>query len=386
MKVLRYLLIVAVVFGCSEKKGSEKKEEGNFSFELSGTIKNGGGKKLYLDKLENQTWIHLDSTEIGSDGSYKFKSSLAEPDYALLQVDTQNVLIIIDANNIKLNSDLTDLPGKASVEGSKATAEYLTFFNQMNELQKEQNKLQQKGMLFQMKKQEDSIPAIVTKLKDLQERSRKLTVASIDSVLPSLSVFSMVNYLDFQTELPFLKKVADEMNKAYPNSKYTKLLSSEVEKALAMKKQEEEKEKLSKVGVGKKAPEIALPNLNGKIIKLSDYKGKYVMIDFWASWCGPCRMENPHVVELYKKYKDKGFTILGVSLDEDKEKWKNAIMKDGLVWEQVSDLKGWASSVNPVYEVQAIPLTYLVDKEGTIIAKNLRGQELTNKLEELFGK
>ncbi|GAL84993.1 hypothetical protein MYP_2221 [Sporocytophaga myxococcoides] len=386
MKVLRYLLIVAVVFGCSEKKESEKKEEGKFSFELSGTIKNGGGKKLYLDKLENQTWAHLDSVEIGSDGSYQFKSALAEPDYALLQIDTQNVLIIIDGQNIKFNSDLRDLPGNASVEGSKATAEYLAFFNQMNEIQKAQNKLQQKGMLFQMKKQEDSIPAIMTELKGLQEKSRKLTMASIDSVLPSLSVFSMVNYLDFQSDLPFLKKIADEMNKAYPNSKYTKLLSSEVEKALAMKKQEEEKEKLSKVSVGKKAPEIALPNPNGKIIKLSDYKGKYVMIDFWASWCGPCRMENPHVVELYKKYKDKGFNILGVSLDEDKEKWKNAIMKDGLIWEQVSDLKGWASSVNPVYEVQAIPLTYLVDKEGTIVAKNLRGQDLTNKLEELFGK
>jgi len=385
MKVLRYLLIIAVVFGCSEKKESEKKE-GDFSFELSGTIKNGGGKKLYLDKLENQSWIHLDSTEIGSDGSYKFKGALTEPDYALLQLDTQNVLLIIDEHNIKFNSDLTDLPGNASVEGSKATAEYLTFFNQMNVLQKAQNKLQQKGMLFQMKKQEDSIPAIMAELKGLQEKVRKLTVASIDSVLPSLSVFSMVNYLDFQSELPYLKKVADEMNKAYPNSKYTKLLSSEVQKALAMKKQEEEKEKLSKVGVGKKAPEIALPNPNGKIIKLSDFKGKYVMIDFWASWCGPCRMENPHVVELYKKYKDKGFTILGVSLDEDKEKWKNAIMKDGLVWEQISDLKGWASSVNPVYEVQAIPLTYLIDKDGTIIAKNLRGQDLTNKLEELFGK
>lgn len=126
MKVLRYLLLVAVVFGCSEKKGSEK-EEGNFSFELSGTIKNGGGKKLYLDKLENQTWVHLDSAEIGSDGSYKFTSALTEPDYALLQVDTQNVLIIIDAQNIKFNSDLKDLPGNASVEGSKATEEYLTF-------------------------------------------------------------------------------------------------------------------------------------------------------------------------------------------------------------------------------------------------------------------
>ncbi|MBO9701231.1 MAG: AhpC/TSA family protein [Sporocytophaga sp.] len=385
MKVLRFLIIIAVVFGCSEKKESEKKE-GGFSFELSGTIKNGGGKKLYLDKLENQSWIHLDSTEIGSDGSYKFEGALAEPDYALLQADTQNVLLIIDAPVIKFNSDLTDLPGNASVEGSKATAEYLTFFNQMSELQKSQNKLQQKGMLFQMKKQEDSIPAIMAELKGLQEKVRKLTITSIDSVLPSLSVFSMVNYLDFQSELPFLKKVADEMNKAYPNSKYTKLLSSEVQKALAMKKQEEEKEKLSKVGVGKKAPEIALPNPNGKIIKLSDFKGKYVMIDFWASWCGPCRMENPHVVELYKKYKDKGFTILGVSLDEDKEKWKNAIMKDGLVWEQVSDLKGWGSSVNPVYEVQAIPLTYLIDKEGIIIAKNLRGQDLANKLEELFGK
>jgi peroxiredoxin len=394
MKVLRYLLFVAVVFGCSEKKETEKKNaEGKeaeskidpFSFELSGTIKNGAGKKLYLDKLENQNWIHLDSTEVGPDGSYSIKGVLSEPDYALLQIDTQSVLLILDEPTVTLNSDLKNLSENATVEGSKATKEYLSFYSKMNELQKAQSKLQQKGMRLQMKQQEDSIPALLTELKNLQEQSRQLVKNSIESALPSLSVFSMVNYLDFQTELPFLKKVADEMNKAYPNSKYTKLLSSEVERGLAMKKQEEEREKRSNVGIGKKAPEIALPNPDGKIIKLSDFKGKYVMIDFWASWCGPCRMENPEVVKLYNKYKDKGFTILGVSLDENAEKWKSAIAKDGLVWDQVSDLKGWASSVNPVYEVQAIPLTYLIDKEGVIIAKNLRGQDLSDKLEELFG-
>lgn len=138
---------------------------------------------------------------------------------------------------------------------------------------------------------------------------------------------------------------------------------------------------------GSIAPELEFSDPDGKIRKLSDLRGKVVLIDFWASWCGPCRRENPHVVAMYAKYHDRGFEVFSVSLDNNKDRWKDAIAKDGLVWpNHVSDLKGWGSAAAKLYGVSSIPSTFLVDKEGRIIAKGLRGEQLTAVLEQIFGK
>jgi thiol-disulfide isomerase/thioredoxin len=144
---------------------------------------------------------------------------------------------------------------------------------------------------------------------------------------------------------------------------------------------------LASNGGGKVAPEIALKSPEGKVIKLSSLRGKYVLIDFWASWCGPCRKENPNVVRLYNKYKNKGFTVYSVSLDKDAAAWKGAIASDGLVWpNHVSDLLHWNSPMPALYGFQGIPYTVLVDKEGKIIATGLRGETLEQKLSELLDK
>lgn len=145
-------------------------------------------------------------------------------------------------------------------------------------------------------------------------------------------------------------------------------------------------EKAKKLAIGQVAPLFAQPDTSGKMVALSDYKGKYVLVDFWASWCGPCRAENPNVLKAYDKYKDQNFTVLGVSVDAEKAKdaWLKAIKDDGMPWTQVSELKGWDNTAADLYDVHAIPQNYLVDPNGKIIAKNIRGKELHETLEKLL--
>jgi peroxiredoxin len=137
---------------------------------------------------------------------------------------------------------------------------------------------------------------------------------------------------------------------------------------------------------GGPAPDFTMNERDGHPVSLSDFRGKVMLVDFWASWCGPCRRENPHVVELYNHYHDKGFDVLGVSLDRTAEPWLQAIEKDGLVWHHVSDLQGWGNAAAKLYGVTSIPHTVLIDKEGNIIARNLRGDQLTAKLREVLGE
>ncbi len=165
-------------------------------------------------------------------------------------------------------------------------------------------------------------------------------------------------------------------------------LTPAIKQTDAGKKFEERLPKLKAVALGATAPEFAEADTSGKIVNLSSFRGKYVLIDFWASWCGPCRQENPNVVNAFNHYKGQKFTIIGVSLDQPngKKAWLAAIHKDGLTWTQVSDLKYWDSKTAGLYAVRGIPQNFLLDPDGKIIAKNLRGDDLEDKLEELFGK
>jgi peroxiredoxin len=180
---------------------------------------------------------------------------------------------------------------------------------------------------------------------------------------------------DFETEMNNLakrfptNKILAEMKKNY-----------DAQKAQAAQMQQQQ----SDTWVNKQAPDFSLPDANGKNISLASFKGKYLLVDFWASWCSPCRMENPNVVKAYEEFKDKNFAILGVSLDKEKDPWQQAIIEDKLAWTQVSDLKYWNSKAVDVFKISGIPFNILVDPQGKIIAQELRGDALESKLKEVL--
>lgn len=188
-----------------------------------------------------------------------------------------------------------------------------------------------------------------------------------------------LEYFD-SLDLDYFREVSTAMKEKYPYTEYTDYVDQSIDNTIA------QLEALKGNGGGDMAPELEFPNPDGEMIALSSLRGKVVLIDFWASWCGPCRMENPNVVKTYNKYKDKGFTVYSVSLDNDKNRWIQAIEADNLVWpNHVSDLKGWQSEAAALYQVNSIPATFLIDQQGRIIDQNLRGDRLEQKLQEILG-
>ncbi|WPV66036.1 TlpA disulfide reductase family protein [Chitinophaga sp. LS1] len=191
-----------------------------------------------------------------------------------------------------------------------------------------------------------------------------------------VSLLSLRSYFDPATKMDKAVAGFDILDPSLKSSAQGQLFARMIKKATVL-------------DIGGEAPEFTAQNTSGENVSLKSFRGKYVLVDFWASWCVPCRHENPNVVKAYNRFREKNFTIVGFSLDEGndgREKWLKAIEKDGLPWMQLSDLAGWTSPVAMMYNLKAIPANFLLDPSGKIVAKNLRGEELEQKLEELFGK
>jgi peroxiredoxin len=174
-----------------------------------------------------------------------------------------------------------------------------------------------------------------------------------------------------------------ELIKKYPTSQVLQGMKQSYDLQQAQMAEAERRQKEND-WVGKQAPELVLPDIDGKPVALSAFRGKYLLVDFWASWCGPCRQENPNVLKAYEAFKNKNFAILGVSLDKDKDAWQQAIREDKLGWTHVSDLKFWSSKAVETFKFEGIPFNVLIDPNGKIIAESLRGEDLENKLKEVL--
>ena len=344
-------------------------------YEISGQLKNApAGTVLHLSELTVNQFVEKGQTKTDASGKFTLKGVAATPGIFQLKVDEANqVLLLLDnKTHLQLSGDAKSLTATYTVKGSK-DAEVLRQLTQVMQGTKGQldglsqrfNAAGQAGKTEEMKAIEKEYYVIqggnTVKVKTLIRQNAATVVGG----------FAVGAFLNPEEEFSFSDSIAAIQRRANPNSPFTKELTARLEPLRA-------------TAQGTMAPEINLATPTGPKLTLSSLRGKYVLIDFWASWCGPCRQENPNVVKAYNQFKDKGFTIYSVSLDQDKAKWERAIASDGLTWNHVSDLAGWNSVAGAAYGVKAIPQSFLIDPQGKIIAKNLRGEALVAKLAEVL--
>lgn len=385
MKRFLWLLALSIIFTSCES-------EPEF-FTISGKIQNANGEKLYLIELQSKNIVFLDSIILNNEGVFSFKGQTEIPKFYAIRTNPNNYLALIvnPLEQIIINSENIDLVKSSTIEGSSDSKNILSL---RLRLEKSVQQLDSLGLYYQsligtseINKVKDSLQLRSQEIINLHTEYTKKFIEENSSSLASLmALYQQIAprryVLNPNDDMEYFTLVDSSLMQKYPESDAVKTLHAQV---IEIKRQiENDKQTNNVVGIGEIAPDIMLPSPEGDTIALSSLRGKYVLLDFWASWCRPCRIENPNLVKNYKKYNKKGFEIYQVSLDKTQESWTKAIENDQLTWTHVSDLQYWNCAPAQIYKVQSIPASFLLDKKGRIIAKNLRGDVLEAKLSELF--
>ncbi|MBF9220385.1 TlpA disulfide reductase family protein [Hymenobacter ruricola] len=372
--MIKSVFIAATVLGLANACQPAEAADG---YEVSGQLKNApAGTVLHLSELASNQFVEKGQAKTDGSGNFTLKGTALTPGIYQLKLDEANqVLLLLDnKTRVQLSGDAKSLPMSYTVKGSK-DAELLRQLTQV--MQGSRSEMESLGQRYNAAGQAgktDEMKAIESQYLALQSRNSARIKSLLRRNATSVATgFAVGAFLSPDEDFAFADSLAGVQRKANPTSPFTQELTARLEPMRA-------------TAPGTQAPEINLPQPDGKTLALSSLRGKYVLIDFWASWCGPCRQENPNVVKAYNQFKDKGkgFTIYSVSLDQDKGKWEKAIAADGLTWHHVSDLAGWQSVAGAAYGVKSIPQSFLLDPQGKIIAKNLRGEALAAKLAEVL--
>lgn len=368
-------------------EGSEIKQNLPDNFEINGKIAGAVNQPLTLEAVSSKGTIQLASTTVGQDNNFVLKGNIQGMGMYQLRLGLMDdkIIPLTLAPGDKVNLSATYesyeiLPVWSGTSWAKPLTDYMSRFNDFAVKQMELAKNAEKNKLTQ----EQQIAEFLKLRKPLDDFAKNTMLndpANPANIVLSTSLTPAMGYQYWdESYLEVFKKVAKAYKSKYKDSPIAESMLNQAREIEAGLKDY----KLAQSGQ-KVAPEIALKNPEGKVIRLSSLRGKVVLIDFWASWCGPCRKENPNVVNMYKKYKDRGFTIYSVSLDKDPEAWKRAIKADGLAWpNHVSDLLEWKTPLLQTYGFNSIPYTVLVGKDGKILGTNLRGASLEQKLKEVL--
>jgi len=370
------LIGVLLLMGCSSN-GQQAKNDGSWEVTVKGKVgfpQQGGTISIMELTKAGTGW--QDTIKLKSNYTFSKKVKLKEPGYYKINFYNRQVVdVILHKNDLEVNVDGNEATGFFEVKGSPEIEFIRNAQALINGVQNspEAQKLIADFNKAQVANDEKSILSIQKAYQKLVTDAGDKVAAQVKESPPSLGVINVLQgqLLDKDAYFDTYVVTAEKLRKEWPDYTHAKDFVTMVDK-------------MKTLAVGQVAPEISLPNQEGQVVPLSSMRGKYVLVDFWAKWCGPCRKENPNIVRAYNAYKDKGFTVYGVSLDRTKEDWLQGIREDGLTWTHVSDLKFWQSEAAKTYSITAIPFSLLLDPNGVIIAKNLRGQALDDKLEEIF--
>ncbi|MCE1198228.1 MAG: AhpC/TSA family protein [Marinilabiliales bacterium] len=363
-KMLFLALISSSILSCAKPE----------KFVIKGELKGKDNAVVRLMKYGEGKWMPEDSATIAN-GRFQLtgKADLPELRYVVLggrelvaQFFAENGTITIQAYADSLN--------KSVVTGSKSNEDFKVYQTELADLTKESQGMQQRYATAQQSGDDEGM---------------KRAKIDYDVMIQNLNVYAK-NFIREHRKSTVSPLVAmmqfGQSIKATEIDTLLAFLDPSIQKSIYVQELKKIADKMRASEVGAMAPDFTLPTPDGGTLALSSLRGKYILVDFWASWCQPCRQENPNVVALYAQYKDKGFDIIGVSLDREKDAWVKAIADDHLTWHHVSDLKYWQSEVAQKYGVTGIPFSLLLDKEGKIIAKGLRGEALAQKLASLLGQ
>lgn len=361
-------IILSLILSLAACKG---KKENQYS--IDGSIKGIDTGWILLKKRDEGKWVTKDSTQI-KEGEFSFTGTTEMPEMHYLTIKDKDGYLpfFLENADIKIKA-FADSLDKSEITGSPSHDIYKSFLKKDDMFNQKLEDLYTEYM--KAKEANDSVKAL--SLEGGFDVIQKEQASSMKEFIKSNGKSVVSAYLALSNAYNFELAELQELNKVFDPS---------IANSSYVKKLKEREETLLKLLPGNPAPDFTLNDTTGKPVSLASFKGKVVLLDFWASWCGPCRNENPNVVKAYKEFNAKGFTVFGVSLDNDKNKWLGAIAEDGLTWQHVSELQGWNCSAARLYGVMSIPANFLLDKEGKIIASNLRGEDLVSKLKEVMNE